>query len=60
MLEDVKLRVAQRLLLRIDLHAPGLVAPVDEDGLAHVAMRGDAPGDGEARAVRRVWRGAVR
>ena len=50
-LKDVELLVAQRLLLRIDLHAPGLVAHVDEDGLAHVTMRGDATGDREARAL---------
>ena len=44
MLEDVKLLVAENIFLRVGLDAPALVADVNEHGLAHVAMRGDAPG----------------
>jgi hypothetical protein len=43
-LEDVELLVAQDILLRVSLNAPALVADVNEHGLAHVAMRRDAPG----------------
>ena len=50
MLEDVELLVAQHILLRVNLDAPALVADVNEHGLAHVAMRGDAAGDAKPRA----------
>ena len=48
--EDVELRVAEGLFLRVNLDASALIAHVDEDGFAHVAMRGDAAGDGDLRA----------
>ncbi len=35
------------IFLRIDLDAPALVAHVNEHGLAHLAVRGDAPGDSD-------------
>ena len=44
-LENMKLFVAQNILLGVSLDAPALVADVNEHGLAHVAMRGDAPGE---------------
>ncbi len=46
MRENVKLLVAEDIFLRVSLDAPALVADVNEHGLAHVAVRGDAPGDG--------------
>ena len=48
--EDVELLVAEHILLRIDLEPPALVADVDEHALAHVAMRGDAAGQGHFAA----------
>ncbi len=44
MLENVELLVAQDIFLRVSLDASALVADVNEHGLAHVAMRGDASG----------------
>ncbi len=45
MLENGKLLVAEDVFLRVDLHPPALVADVEEHGLAHVAVRGDASGE---------------
>ena len=45
MLENVELLVAEDIFLRVNLDAPALVAHVNEHGLAHVAMRGDAAGE---------------
>src|SRR5205807_2342995 len=44
-LEDVELLVAERLLLRVNLDAARSVLEVHELALAHVAMRGNAPGN---------------
>ena len=41
----MKLFVAENIFLRIHLDASALVADVNEHGLAHVAMRGDASGE---------------
>ena len=48
--EDVELFVTEDILLGIDLEAPGLIAHVDEHAFAHVAVRGDAAGDGHFAA----------
>ena len=48
--EDVQLLVAEDIFLRINLDAPALVAHVNEHGFAHVAVRGDAAGDGDFAA----------
>src|SRR5262245_17514286 len=50
MREDVPLLVTDDVLLRIDLDVSTLVAHIDEHALAHVAMRGDAPGDSDLTA----------
>jgi hypothetical protein len=51
-LKTCQLLVAQRILLRVNLDAPALIAHVHEDGFAHVAMRRDTAGDGDLRAFR--------
>ena len=38
------------IFLRVNLDASALVAHVNEHGFAHLAVRGDAPGDGHAMA----------
>ncbi len=50
MREDAELLVAQNIFLRVTLDAAALVAHVNEHGLAHVAMRGDAAGHGNFAA----------
>ena len=60
-----QLLVAEHIFLRINLDAPALVAHVNEHGFAHVAVRGDAAGEGDfaafdvirARGVRRFRSG---
>ena len=42
-----ELLVAERIFLRVNLDAAALVAHVNEHGFAHVAVRGDAAGDGD-------------
>ena len=49
--EDAELLVAEDVLLRVGLDASALVLHVDEHGLAHVAVRGDAAGDGDGAAL---------
>ena len=49
--EDVELLVAQHVLLRIDLQAAGLVAHVNEHALGHVAVSGEAAGNGDLAAL---------
>ena len=44
-LEDFQVFVAEDVFLRVNLDAPALVADIHEHGFAHVAMRGDAPGE---------------
>ena len=48
--ENAPLLVAEDIFLRINLDAPALVAHVNEHGFAHVAVRGDASGDGDFAA----------
>jgi len=57
--EDGPLVVAEDVFLGVDLHAAGLVADVDEHGLAHVAVGGDAAGDGDFAAFHVVFTGGV-
>ena len=40
----------EMIFLRVNLEPAGLVAHVNEHGLAHFAVRGDAPGDGHFAA----------
>jgi hypothetical protein len=49
-LEDLEAFVAEGLLLGVDLDAAGDVLQVEELALAHVAMGGDAAGDGDGVA----------
>ena len=42
-----ELLVAESIFLRVNLDASALVAHVNEHGFAHVAVRGDAAGDGD-------------
>ena len=51
MLENGELFVAEDIFLRVNLHAPALVADVDEHGFAHVAVRGDAAGERDFAAL---------
>ncbi len=50
-LENVELLVAEDVFLGVDLDAAALVANVDEHGLAHVAVGGDAAGERDFTAL---------
>ncbi len=49
--EHVELFVAEHVFLGINLDAPALVLDVDEHAFAHIAMRGDAPGERDFAAL---------
>ena len=58
-LENIELFVAENIFLRINLDAPALVADVNEHGFAHVAMRGDAPGQRHFAAFDVIGAGGI-
>ena len=43
--ENMQMLVAEDIFLRVNLDPAALVADVNEHGLAHVAVRGDAAGE---------------
>jgi len=49
--EDVELFVAERLLLRVNLHPTALVLDINEHALAHLAVGGDAAGQGDGASL---------
>ena len=57
--EDVELVVAERLFLRVNLDAAALVFDVDEDAFAHLAVGGDAAGEGDFAVLDVIGAGVV-